>query len=226
MGYRALLPLAINGPRGGLPAQFKSGHSEIRACFLPESMDQWGNFHFKCLLCWPFPFPPACCLAHLLQCVGVGHKPVWLSHTLRHFVLGHELSDVGDSGGRQANILPSNLETPSPCREEALGQLQGCASYPRCQWEDQLIPGHLIFCDAPDPQLQPAGGPPSRINGFKHCLLLANIHVVTLLPARASPGGFHPLCSWFSMAAPIPPNYAADRHVRVLEVILPCIFII
>ena len=121
MGYRALLPLVKYGPRCGLPAQFDTGHGEICTSFLPEGMDQRGNFHFKCLPCWPFPFPPMCCLAHLLQCAGVGHKPVCLPYTPHHFILGHELSDVEGSGGRQANALPSNLETPSPCHEEMLG---------------------------------------------------------------------------------------------------------
>ena len=102
--------------------QFDAGHSEIRAGFLPEGLHQWGDFHFKCLPHGPYPFLPACCFAYLLQCTGVGHKPVWLPHTLCHFSLGHELSDVEDSWGGWANILPSNLDTPSPCHKEVLGQ--------------------------------------------------------------------------------------------------------
>ena len=142
MGYRALLPLAKYGLRGGLPAQFDRGHSEICASLLPEGADQWRNFHFKCLPCWAFPFPPVCCLTNLLQCAGIGHKPVWFPHTLRHFFLGHELSDVEGSWGGQANILSSNLNTPSPCHEEVLGQQQSCTFCPRCQGDDQLILGH------------------------------------------------------------------------------------
>ena len=30
-------------------------------------------------------------------------------------------TDVKDSGGRWANVLPLNLEAPSPCHEETLG---------------------------------------------------------------------------------------------------------
>ena len=184
-----------------------------------------GNFHFKSLLCWPFPFLPTCCLTHPLQSMGVGHEPVWLPHTLCHFFLGHELPNVEDSWGGWANILPSNLYTPSPCCEEALGQQQSCAFHSQRQRDNQLIPGHFIFRDTLDHQLEPASGPPSRINGFKHCLLLTNIHLV-IQPAGASHGGFHPLCSQFFVAAPILPNYAVDRHVRGWEVILPHVFII
>ena len=130
MGYSTLLPLAKYGPRGGLPAQFDAGHSEICTGFLPEGADQWGNFHFKCLPCWPFPFLPVCCLTNLLQCTGVGHKPVWLPHTLCHFFLGHELYNVEGSWGGQANVFPSNLDTLSPCCEEVLGQRQSCTFHP------------------------------------------------------------------------------------------------
>ena len=122
MGYRALLSLAKYGPRGGLPAQFDAGHGGICAGFLPEGMDQQGNFHFKCLPHWSFPFLPTCCLAHPLQCVGVGHKPVCLPYTLHHFICSHELSNIEGSGGGWTNTLPSNLETPSPCCKEMLGQ--------------------------------------------------------------------------------------------------------
>ena len=97
---------------------------------------------------------------------------------------------------------------------------------PQCQGDDQFIPGHLIFHDALDHQLEPAGGLPSRINWFKRCLLLTNIHLVTWSPAGASPGGFHPPSDWFSTAALLPPNYTMDWHMWGLEVILPHIFII
>ena len=107
-------------------------NGEIYTGFLPEGADQWENFHFKCLPCWPFPFLPACCLTHLLQCAGVGHKPVWLPYTLRHFVHSHELSDVEGSWGGQTNALPSDLETPSPCHKEMLGQQLSCAFHSRC----------------------------------------------------------------------------------------------
>ena len=122
MGYRAVLPLAIYGPRGGLLAQFDAGHGEICTSFLPEGTHQWGNFHYKCLPCRPFPFPPTCCLAHPLQCTGVGHEPVWLPHALCHFFLGHELSDVEGSWGRRANVLSLNLDSPPPHCKEVLGQ--------------------------------------------------------------------------------------------------------
>ena len=114
--------LVVFGPRGGLPTQFDTGHGEICTSFLPEGMYQQGDFHFKRLPCGPFPFPPTCCLTYPLQCAGVGHKPVWLPHTLCHFFLSHELSNVEDSWGRWANVLPSNLDTPPPHHEEALGQ--------------------------------------------------------------------------------------------------------
>ena len=84
--------------------QFDAGHSEIYTGFLPEGVNQWGNFHFKCLPCWLFPFPSMCCLTNPLQCMGVGHKPVWLPHALCHFFLGHELADVEDSWGGWANV--------------------------------------------------------------------------------------------------------------------------
>ena len=141
-------------------------------------------------------------------------------HAPCHFFLGHELSNVESSWGGRANILPLYLDTPSPHCEEVLGHRQSCAFYPRCQGDDQFIPGHLIFCDALDCQLEPSGGPPSRINGFNRCLLLTNIHLVTRSPARASPGGFHPPSYRFSAAALLPPNYMVDWHVRGLEVIL------
>ena len=102
--------------------QFHAGHGEIRTIFLPEGAHQQGEFHFKCLPHGPYPFPPARCLTHLLQCVGVGNKPVWLPHAVCHFLLSHKLSDVEDSWGGWPNILPSNLDTPSPCHEEALSQ--------------------------------------------------------------------------------------------------------
>ena len=122
MGYGAILPLVVYGPRGGLRTQFDAGHGEIHTSFLPESVHQQGDFHFKCLPHRPYPILPTCCLAYLLQCAGVGHKPVWLPHTLCHFILGHELSHVEDSWGGWANVLPSNLDTPCPRHEEALGQ--------------------------------------------------------------------------------------------------------
>ena len=122
MGYGAIFPLAVYGPRARLPTQFDAGHGEIHAGFLPEGMHQWGDFHFKCLPHGPYPFPPTCCLAYPLQCMGVGHKTVWLPHTLCHFFLGHELSNVEDSWGGWANVLPLNLDTPPPRHEEALGQ--------------------------------------------------------------------------------------------------------
>ena len=105
MGYGAILPLAVYGPRGGLSTQFDAGHGEIHAGFLPEGMHQRGDFHFKCLPHGPYPFPPACCFTYPLQHTGVGHKPLWLPHALCHFSLGHELSDVEDSwaGGKMSS---------------------------------------------------------------------------------------------------------------------------
>ena len=97
---------------------------------------------------------------------------------------------------------------------------------PRHQQDDQLIPGHFFFGNALDHHLEPAGGPPMRIDGLRHLSLLTNIHLVIRLPAGASPGGVYPLWDQFSMAAPILPNYMADRHVQGLEVILPRVFII
>ena len=104
------------------PQQFDAGRCEIHASFLPKGEHQRGDFDFKCLPHGPFPFPPMCCLAHLLQCMGVGHEPVWLPHTLCYFFLGHELTDIEDGWGGWASILPANPDTPPPCCEEALGQ--------------------------------------------------------------------------------------------------------
>ena len=85
--------------------QFDAGHSEICAGFLPEGTDQWGNFHFKCLPCWSFPFLPECCLTNLLQCLGVGHKPVWLPHTPPH---GLHATDTYNDDILNLWLLPIN----------------------------------------------------------------------------------------------------------------------
>ena len=111
--YRAL---------GAGSQQFDASHCEIRTGSLPGGMHQWGDFDFKCLPCGPFPFLPTCCLTHPLQCEGVGHEPVWLSHTLCHFFHSHELTDIEDGLGGWASVLPAHLDTPPPCREEVLDQ--------------------------------------------------------------------------------------------------------
>ena len=194
MGYRAIFPFAVYGPRGGLPTKFDAGHSEIHAGFLPEGTHQQGDFDLKCLPCRPFSFPPMCCLANLLQCMGIGHKPVWLSHTLRHFFLSHELSDVGGQLGGWQMSSPQTLILHLHAVRRHLAMDKAAPSAPDVSGTTQLIPGHFFFGNALDSQLEPAGGPPMRIDGLKHLsLLLTHIHLVIRLPAGASPGGFHPL---------------------------------
>ena len=108
-------------------------------------------------------------------------------------------------------------QASSPCTHRLhLHAMRRCLANARAQHKggDQLVPRHLIICDVLNHQLQPAADPPLWINSFQ-CLLLflPNIHLVIWLPARASPGGFHPLCGQFSVAALLLKNNPADRRV-------------
>ena len=118
----AIFPLTVKGPWRELPTEFYAGHCEVCASFLPEGVHEWGGFDFQSLPHGPFPFPPMGHLAHSLQCVGIGHKPVWLSHAPCHFFISHKLTNIEDGRSRWAGILPMHLDVPPPGHEETLGQ--------------------------------------------------------------------------------------------------------
>ena len=104
-----------------LPAESGAAGGRFHTGFLPDCSYYGRNCNLSCFSLWPLPSPAAYGLPHSLQGAGVHLKPQRVVHITSHLILHHELSDVQNSWGRWANVLPLHPKTPPPNSEKALG---------------------------------------------------------------------------------------------------------
>ena len=76
------------------------------------------------------PFSSTGHLVHQLQCMGIGHEPVWLSHAPHCFLIHNKLTNIEDGWSRWALALPSHLDIPLPHSDKMLGQGPSHALHP------------------------------------------------------------------------------------------------
>ena len=105
---RAIVPLVVQCPGHWLPAGLYTSHHQVHVSLVPKSMHQWGGFNLQG---FPpqLPFSSVGHLTHLLQCTGVGHEPVWLSHAPCCFLICNKLTNIEDRWSRWALTSPHTL---------------------------------------------------------------------------------------------------------------------
>ena len=115
------LPSPEHHPQLELPAESGTASGWFHACLLPECSHQGRNHNLLHFSLRPVPSLTRHGLPHSLQCMGVHLKPQGVVHVTSHLVPHHELSNVQNSWGGQANILALHPKAPPPNSEKALG---------------------------------------------------------------------------------------------------------